>query len=300
MQNQRNITLHLAGHDPKASSSAGNAIVEYALCGATVLLVSIAGLQVVGGNFASWMKLLKQDMSQGVQSTASAVASQKAQFAQQGREQASFDGLVESAGAIAGDAVAKAESAAAPPQAVGANGNTETYAKKIMDQAKQSLASGNLTQEEYNIIVNLANKGHAIGQIQGLLQGALNQSGGNFDTYNNAQLNFNGKSYTPSELQALLQSNTTDFGSLKQQASALNGVLYDPAMLQTISDSGNAIQNNSVLSQQVNNDATANTGSIAQQYEAGTLGKLSDDTHGESGTICVTGNAQDSGTNCSK
>lgn len=295
----KNMTLNLAGHYPKFSSTAGNTIVEYALCGTAVLLVCIAGLQVVGGNFASWMDILKQDMSRGVQSTASAVASQEAQLAQATAEQPSFDGLVESVTPTADDAVAEAEAAAAPPQAAGANGNTETYANQIMEQAQQSLASGNLTQEEYNTIVNLANKGHAIGQMQGLLQGALNQSGGNFDSYNNSQLNFNGQSYTPAELQALLQSTSTDFGALKQQASVLSGVLYDPAMLETISTSGNAIQNNSVLSQQVNNDATSNAGSTAQQYEAGTLGELSSDTHNESATICTTGDHQDSGTNCS-
>lgn len=278
----------------------GQTLVEYCICGSAVLLVCVAGLTLFSGNLANLFDIVKQDMSKNVQLTAQAkqppagsdLGGGTAMGAENGGE--ALPGHIEQA---MNDALGSADGSMNETINVsGANGGTaEAYVATIMNQAKQSLSSGNISQDEYDVIMRMANKGHDIAQIQGLLEGAFKQSDGNSAAYAGANLNFNGQSYTPDQLNAVMENNISDFSLLKAKASTLNGVLYDSSLLNTIDGSGAQIINNGYSSVQQNQSAD----SFIQYQNAGLAGG-SADTHKESATVCTTGSYQDSGTNCSK
>lgn len=273
-------------------AQAGNTIVEYGLIGVSIVVVAIVGLQVTGGNLNDLFSQMKTDINHQVQATSTADAkhtSAKLAF------QAATSALINTnPGALPNSSGSANGSSAAPvTQTVGANGTTDTYAQNINDQAQQSLASGKITQEEYNQIVNLANKGHDIAMIQGLLENAFTNSKGDSNAYANSKLTFNGQSYTPAQMNALLQSNTSDFSNLKSQVAVLNGVLYDQALLSTVDSSGSKIINNGYATQQQNQSADSFI-----QYQSGSPTGGSNSTNQESATICTSGQHMDSNNHC--
>lgn len=274
----------------------GQSLVEYGICASVVLVVCIVAMQALGGNLAEWMGLLKADMSKGIQKTAQATAEQQAVIA-------AAKGAVDAAGqpgvidkALETLQGAQVEESTATIAVSGSNGSqTEAYATGILSQAKQSLDAGKLSQDEYNVILKMANKGHEIAQIQSLLEGAFQQSQGNSTAYASSSLTFNGQTYTPNQLNAVLDSSVIDFSALRSQASTQTGVLYDENLLSTINESGGHIINNGYASKQQN--ATAD--SFIQFQTEGVAGG-STETHQESATVCTAGSLQDSGTQCSK
>lgn len=276
-----------------SNAAQGNTILEYCLIGGLITMVCVGGFMMIGTNWNSYMLGVKQDMLGHKQAALSAQAkkSQVASAAQaqiQAQQQAAANGQA---------AAASASSAASNStvETVGANGHTGTYAQNILDQAKQALASGKLTQTEYDIVAKLANKGHDIASIQGLLENAFKQSNGNSSAYANTQLTFNGQNYTPAQLNAVLESNISDFGALRSQASVQNGVLYDQALLTSINDNGGKIINNGYSSQQQNQTADSFI-----QYQNGGLGADtgSSNTHQESAIICTNGQHVDANNHC--
>lgn len=274
----------------------GQTLVEYGICASVVLVVCIVAMQTMGGNLAEWLGLLKADMSKSVQKTAQVTTEQQAVIA-------AARGAVNAAGqsgvvdkALETMQGAQVEENNATIAVSGSNGSqTEAYATGILSQAKQSLDAGKLSQDEYNVILKMANKGHEIAQLQSLLEGAFQQSQGNSAAYASSSLNFNGQTYTPTQLNAVLDSNVRDFSALRSQASTQTGVLYDENLLSTINESGGHIINNGYASKQQN--ATADS-FIQYQSEGGAGGSA--ETHQESATVCTAGSYQDSGTQCSK
>lgn len=266
----------------------GNTIMEYTLIGSLIVLVCIGGFQIIGSNFNGYMLGLKDDMASHNKATANAQAAQQQQVA---NAQAQMQAHAQE---MSNNSAANNTSAAnGTIETLGANGNTNAYANDILTNANQALASGNLTQAEYDVVVKLANKGHDIAMIQGLLEGAYKQSQGNSSAYANSNLTFNGQTYTPAQLNAVLESNISDFGALRSQASVQNGVLYNQALLSSINDSGGKIINNGYASQQQNQTADSFI-----QYQSEGVGGGSTETHQESAVICTNGQHLDSGNHC--
>lgn len=282
--------LNRFSRNRRITGFAGQTLVEYCICGGTVLLACVVGITLFSGNLGSWFELLKQDMKRNAQVTAQATAEQQ--------QSVSGSGTITEAQAEAALSAGEDPQAEGSDQVVsvsGANGGTvEAYVSDILGKAKQSLDAGNLTQDEYNVIMKMANKGHDIAAIQGLLEGAFNQSQGNSSAYANTSLSFNGQTYTPAQLNAILETNISDFSSLKAQASTQIGVLYDVNLLSTIDTSGAHIINNGFSSMQQNQTAA----SFIQYQNEGVAGG-SASTHQESATVCTAGSYQDSGTQCS-
>jgi hypothetical protein len=258
----------------------GNSIVEYTLIGCLVLLLCMGSFWLLSGNLNGKMQGLKQDMSSHSQAALSAKAQVAQQMANaQAQMQASMAGSVSTnSGAV---------------QTVGANGTTAAYAADILSNAKQGLDSGAITQAEYDMVVKLANKGHDIATIQGLLENAFTQSGGDSTAYAASNLTFNGQNYTPTQLNDILASNINDFSTMRQQASVLNGVLYDQALLNSINDAGGNIINSGNATEQQNQTAA----SFAQYQSSGT-GVASTGTNQQSAIICTNGEHLDSGNHC--
>jgi hypothetical protein len=271
--------------------TSGNTILEYVLIG-LVLLLCIGGFSLLSTNWNDIMKQFKQDMLSHNQAATNANALQKQQIA---NAQAQVQAQAQQAATSATNSASSASVATNTQtvETVGANGNTDTFASEILSNAKQALASGKLTQTEYDLIARLANKGHDIAQIQGLLENAYTTSKGNSSAYATSQLTFNGQSYTPSQLNSILESNISDFGALRSQASVQNGVLYDQALLTSINNSGAQIINSGYASQQQNQTAASFI-----QYQDGGLGVSSTDTHEQSAVICTNGEHLDINNHC--
>jgi hypothetical protein len=290
------LVLRRIGRHNRVNCFYGQTLVEYGVCASAVLVVCIVAMQAMGGNLTEWLGLLKADMSKGVQKTAQVTAEQQAVLsaAKGAVEAVGQSGNVDKAlETMQGTGV---EENNATITVSGSNGSqTEAYATGILSQAKQSLDAGKLSKDEYNVILKMANKGHEIAQLQSLLEGAFQQSQGNSSAYASSNLNFNGQTYTPDQLNAVLDSNVRDFSALRSQASTQTGVLYDETLLSTIDNSGAQIINNGFSSMQQNLTAAS---FIQYQNEGGAGGSA--ETHQESATVCTAGSYQDSGTQCSK
>jgi len=272
-----------------SSPAQGNTILEYCLIGGLITLVCIGGFSLIGTNWNEYMVGLKQDMLSHNQAAINAKAIQQQKIASaQAQLQAQSQQAANASAALAGEKPANATI-----ETVGANGTTASYAQDILTNAKQALASGSLTQAEYDVVVRLANKGHDIAQIQGLLEGAFKQSNGNSSAYANTQLTFNGQSYTPAQLNSVLESNISDFGALRSEASVQHGVLYNQTLLSSINDNGGKIINNGYSSQQQNQTADSFI-----QYQSEGVGGGSQDTHQQSATICASGQHMDANNHC--
>lgn len=283
----------------KRLNQRGVTILEYAMIGGTFIGLSMVGLNLVGVNLNSLFLLMNTDMNHKMQNASTIQAqhaSAKLGFQTTASSQVKTGPAPNIPAAIPSLPLTASGSTAGPiTQTVGANGTTETYAQNITDQAKQSLASGAITQAEYNVIVNLANKGHDIATIQGLLESAAANSSGNSANFANSSLTFNGQSYTPAQLNAVLASNLTDFTTLRSQASTLTGVLYDQSLLTTVNSSGSAIINNTFATQQQNSSAA----SYVQYQGAGlTDATGSTSTNQQSATICTAGQHLDTSNHC--
>lgn len=282
---------------PEYRSNHGNTLLEYAVIGMLILVVSIGGIRLLGGNITSWMDSLKQNMDDTTKKSVSTQDVQQQQAAQMVAAQKAANAISSSNQAPPSLALTAASIPAPskPIAVVGANGTTDSYANAILQSARDSLAKGSISQSEYNLIVQLANKGHDIATIQGLMQSAYTQSQGNAAAYAGTNLTFNGKSYTPAQLNDILTNNISDFSSLRKDASVLTGVLYDSQLLSTINDYGGKIINSGYAAQQQNQTAASFI-----QYQNEGIGVNAGDTHQQSATICTSGNNSDTGTHCSQ
>jgi len=273
----------------------GNAIVEYLLIGAGILVVSVGALTLLGNNLNNIMGMLRGGMKNQIQASSNANAQHLAAMNSFTASLSSHTGTNAAAAAAAAATASISPSAQGPvTQTAGGNGTTETYAQTISDSAKKALADGSISQAEYDLIVQTSNKGHDIAAIQGLLEGAYKSSSGNASAYAGSQLNFKGQNYTPAQLNDLLKTNVADFSSLKTQASAQTGVLNNQSLLITLNDSGTAIINNTYSTQQQNQTAD----SYIQYQNAGTTTGGSADTNQQSATICTAGQHLDANNHC--
>jgi Flp pilus assembly pilin Flp len=220
------------------SCQQGNTLLEYGVVGMLVVATVVGVLMGVGGNLNAWFAGLKQDMRQ----TANAAENQ-ARVVEQGRLAAT---VVESARQAAQNTASNSANLVLEsvsdqaPQTVGARG-TEALSQEIRQLANKYLATGNLSPADHDLVTQVANKGHEIAVLQGLLEGARRDSGGSAQTYNNYRFNFNGQQYSPDALMGVLGSTITEFQGLKSQAQASLNVKNSLELLGALEISGGQI-----------------------------------------------------------
>lgn len=263
-------------------------MVEYTLVGSLVLLAAIVGLSSLEKKLNEVVISVKQDMTDKNQKARSykaarqaAIAQMKQKVLEQQQNQAGLNSLEGSQATIA---------------TVGANGTTKELANNITLKAKQSLSNGEISQEEYDIIVRVANKGHEIAALQGMLSSAASSANGAAGNYDSMSIMFNGKSYNPSELSQQLKTSVDDFQSLQVQAAQKERVMRSIALLSTLQESGGQILN-------LGWDSINNTQSSAKAVYVSARAEEdghSTETHVESGKICNSGGHNDTGTNCNR
>lgn len=272
----------------------GNTLLEYGLVASLVVAICIGIMMSLGNDLNSWMAGLKDDMDNKNKAASSQLQlqSQAQTAATAAKQSVSQAPLPETPNPVS------TGQASGTIQTVGSNG-TEALATQILNLAEQSLQSGAISQTDYNIIMQIANKGHTIGQIQGVFESARRASNGDVAAYNNYRYSINGQSYSLPELTSVLNQNISDFSALKLQASALPNVKRELSLLSAIQESGGQIiiNGSDALDKNRSADNAVYVG-MQENFDPNMPGN-SGDTHQQSGHICTSGSYQDSGTQCS-
>jgi len=195
-------------------------------------------------------------------------------------------------------------------------------ANQISDAAALLLQQGKITQSQFDILMQLANQGHEIAQIEGLIQNAIMASNGDLNLYNNLSIVFNGQTYTPAQLAGMIgiysrgpQDFTTStvldtfsandphvepelssFISLYNQAVS-SGALSDPIALSTINSASEQIASLGEVSE----ETSWQYGSGNTPVDSANLTTIQAQTATtmDSGNICRVGSFQDNGVLCS-
>jgi hypothetical protein len=196
----------------------------------------------------------------------------------------------------------------------GANGTTTLLSNQIESLAKQMLANGEITQDEYTSIAQLSNQGHKIAEIEKLLQDVLQLK--DPAKIRNASIPYDGKLYSIQELagqigyKAINDKNFWDpnspsalLNTMYQQLS--NTALKDPKANATVKDLilkisaiSDGVQVYTVNIIEGDGQMTLQEGINNALATVPGISDASIKTHTYSSEICTTGGNSDSGTHC--
>jgi hypothetical protein len=290
-----------------AIASRGNAVTEYALIGALVILLTLAGLQLVGGNFNAALARVKGDM----ESTKKAAALAELMAANAGNSAA--------AGLSTNDKAILEQSLTSKLQTTGANGSTEVLANQIAAAAAQMLAEGKIDETQYNTLMDLANQGHKMAEIQGMISDAIRFSNGDISAFQSMTFVMDGKTYTARELGQMIGfdgpapadfasssvlsmstggttgSAVSSFINLYNQAVA-SGALSDPMARSTVDSAATQIASLGELTEDITWNVAQNQ--MPPDNTNITILTSATTTQMDSSKICAAGDFQDDGTMC--
>jgi hypothetical protein len=293
----------------------GNSIPEYAVIALFLIFISLAGIQLLSANLNTAMAKVRDDMKTHQQAAQSVLAADQAAAAAAASGSSGMG-----AGLTAAQLALLQQSLADKVQTTGANGATELLAQQLASAAALLLAEGKISTTQYDILMQLSNQGHKMAEIESLIQNAITSTNGNKDLYNNLTIYYNGQSYTPDQLAAMLglngphpedfattnilnvsatdptaEAEMSNFLSLYQQALS-SGALSDPAVASTVNSAatqiaslGEVVENSShfLTTGEMSIDAATVNVVIAQQASSM-----------DSSTICTVGSFQDNGLLC--
>lgn len=100
----------------------------------------------------------------------------------------------------------------------GGNGATKALSDALMQLAKKLKEQGKITEEQFNRLADLANRGYRLADIMRQFEDAAAQSGGDVEKYRNTLLQVDGKSIKPYDLALTLGNGSftpEDFDPLK-------------------------------------------------------------------------------------
>lgn len=208
-------------------------------------------------------------------------------------------------------------------QTAGANGATNLLANSIEQIAKQQLADGKITQNQYNQLAALANQGHRLADMEALIETAAKDPKIPNNQLFDQDVMFEGKSTTlknlfdnigftqkysagllsnPLESGPLASPETKVFIDLYNQAIA-SGALSDPAasnQVKLLASQIATISDTLVFAAQDREDSTISTSDVTQNM----VSRLnsyngSNITNENSKGICTVGNGSDADGKCS-
>jgi Flp pilus assembly pilin Flp len=186
----------------------GNALMEYMLPAALVLIVCIISMQAAGGNLKEFFSALKSDM--GRTSEAAKLASNQ-QIAM--KTEVKFQAPAVSNPNIPskfcysnGQCVEMTQELdmRATIETVGANGTITILADKLRQLAADLQAKNEITSEQVGVFNALANQGYRIGEINGLIEKAAKACGSDVNCFNSQKAPFEGGQKSMQELAALI------------------------------------------------------------------------------------------------
>lgn len=214
---------------------------------------------------------------------------------------------------------------------LGANGTTAMLADSLSNVAKQLLDSGDISQTQYNVLIQLSNAGHTQAQLQTVIEQAMKnmpQGEAPYTYMANTQVTLNGKTsslydiwntlsygapnggyrYFPATDTAIntlptdllhppssnVLSSLSAFLDVYHQAES-SGALSDPAVAQVVSSLSTQIALSSDTLMQAVGEVYLGHSSAGQIPSL----EVSVATNMNSAGICTTGNGTDSGVQCS-
>ncbi len=167
----------------------GNSVAEYALAGCLIVVVCLGMILTFSGNLNKAFASLKEDMRAQKETTRTELIEQKQQKAG-----VLATGLNEAQRNLLDDDLAT------KIQTTGANGATELLASQMELTAQKMLAEGKINQQQYDGIMRLANQGHLMARMQGMVEDAVLMAGGDYNKFSNTSFTVDGTAYTAAEL----------------------------------------------------------------------------------------------------
>lgn len=288
----------------------GQALAEYGLAGGCVLVVSIVALNQIGSFLNTSFSGLMSNKAGAYKVAGAATGSESTTSAE-------TNIIVKPS--ITPQSILDTNSTPMSPTTLinsvvttGANGTTNILADRLGTEASLLLAEGKIDQNQYNTLFALANQGHKLAQIEGLIQ-QLTQSSTNSTQLNSQTVLLDGKSVTVADLNALigykdnywgitanpLNSNIPtgpelhSFISLYQSALS-NGSLSDPATRQVVAQLSEDI---ATINEGVTEglDTIYRNGASPSQISANIADRVTDM---KSSQICNSGGGVDFGVQC--
>lgn len=295
---------------PSIARSKGNSILEYTVVGFLMVAVCVGVLMSLGKQMNTLIGDLKTDMKEH-----KAIA---AQVNAEGYIQKSSMGLKESmntyfVGLNQEDEKLLQKNFSGKLQTLGANGTTELLAKQIALLAKSLYEKGEITEEQRQTLLELANKGHDMAHVEGLVEDFVELAGDRQKEFSSKTYEFQGKQYTPMELvqmvgyvgsysSDLLRETPgggallTDFQRLYQEADK-NGSLSNPAMKSLVMAAAAQIVMTGELVE--NSYYHYEIGYLKFKNKSDMMNQMaSDATNLHSSHICTAGNNINGGTFC--
>ncbi|MBX2860256.1 MAG: hypothetical protein KTR14_03415 [Vampirovibrio sp.] len=141
----------------------------------------------------------------------------------------------------------------------GAQGTTTTISDNIDLLIDELYNSGEISNDQVQVLKGLSNLGHQIAMVQGLLQQAAGTTG-NSGNFNSQTIQYNGQTYTPLQLtqQYLGWSGTVNM----KQANALNNQGVPNLIQQATTQPGTYVQSFSALYLQAKNSGSLNNPAV--------------------------------------
>ncbi len=292
----------------------GQGLAEYSLIAGMIVLLAIPALFLLGGNISDMAQSMIAPMPKNAKPSLNVASA--ASVAKGNSRHQPTNTLADALGfdAFSSKALAK------EIQTAGANGATEVLANRIEQIAQQKLAAGEMTQDQFNRMMALANQGHRLAAMESLVEDAAAKAS-NPQAFMDQTIVFEGKKYTVADFGYLfgfsqsggLLSNPLDsarlaypemktFISMYDQVVA-SGALTDAATQAEVKKLASDIANinDSVLfaMQDLGWDESIQpsdfTGSAAARVaNLDASGK----TNQKSGKLCTYGHGKDNGSQC--
>jgi Flp pilus assembly pilin Flp len=201
-------------------------------------------------------------------------------------------------------------------QTAGANGTTNQLADTIAVIAHSLLTSNEITETEYNQLIQLANQGHELGKLESLIEQASQQANGGRE-FQSATVQMDGKTYTASDILdqygwtsdynsidinsiQTARPATRSFIELRNQVLQSGAMISNPSLKSLVENLSNNILHIAKASS-LSADWAMGDGRGVDSYQSYTSdipSLLSAGTHQNSMNICTLGNGQDSGIYC--
>jgi hypothetical protein len=322
----------------KKNGIPGNTLGEYGLVGALVLVSCLGGVALLGSSLEQVLDGFNQSLSvrPKVSSAESAQGNSpvhsippSAQGVMQNPSGASPVGMTAATGSsklMLNNLTV--ENTAKTIQVVGANGTTRELMKLLESRIQTMLAAGEITQEEANLLQELANKGHYLANVEKSLEDAfmtgkteivfegqsyLTEGFGHILGFNRALSVEERWEMDPKYANPALKPFAEVFAKVKQSPMFANPSVkqqvFEITMQIAALDEALASTTVNVLDTYQASPSKWSTykseldQGIAENFVemmAGAPYSTSTQNHDNSGKICSTGNGKDSGTACSR
>lgn len=295
---------------PSIARACGNTILEYTVSGFLVLAVCVGVLMSVGKQLNTHFVDLKKDMKRHQALAIQAKVEANLQKYSLGTKEVidNYFGEMNTA-----EGIILQRNLPGKLQTLGANGTTKLLSKYIAILANSLYEKGEITEEQRQTLLKLANKGHDMAYVERLVEDFVDLAGDRRKEFSNQTYEFQGKKYTPMELVQLVGyvksypsdvlketpgggALLTDFQRLYQEANN-NGSLSNAAMKSLVMAAAAQIVMTGELME--NSYYHYETGHFRFKNKSDMMNQVaSDATNLHSSHICTAGHNIDGGTFC--